>query len=111
VIWLEKNHGILWREGYVDHREFRRIIANHLNNQNIFVKGFEKIKWVKDLCDNCTVIDLGEHDCPNFLYLYEKYLNKSSAYNCVHHKKKCALKNVICIKKWYFDSSTVCSGL
>jgi hypothetical protein len=109
VLWLEKNHGILWREGYVDPREFRRMIVNHLNNQTIFVKGSEKIQWINDLCANCTVIDLGEHDCPNFLHLYEKYCNKTSAYNCIHHKNKCALKNVICLKKWYFDSSTVCS--
>lgn len=87
VIWLEKNYGILWREGYIDFREFKRMIVNHLSEKQIYVKGFEKIKWVKDLCANCTVIDLGEQDCPNFLHLYKKYCEKSSKYNCMHHKK------------------------
>lgn len=54
VSWIEKNRGFFWSEGYIDYREFKRIIFPYLNNKNILVKGNEKKKWVGDLCENCT---------------------------------------------------------
>jgi hypothetical protein len=103
VRWIEKNLGILWREGYVDFREFKRIIVTHLQHKKIFVKGNEKIKWVKDLCADCNVVDIGEMNAPSFGDLYKKYCLNGNV-NCVNHKKKCVLKNVICIKTWYLDN-------
>lgn len=103
VRWIEKNKGILWCEGYIDYREFRRMIHNYLVGKIIFVKGFEKIKWVNDLCIHCSVIDLGEKHIPNLQSLYEKYGTENEPYNCVYHKKVCALKNVICMKKFCYD--------
>lgn len=104
VTWLEKNYGILWREGFIDHREFKRIIVNYLKDKTIFVKGTEKVQWVKHLSPSSTVLDLDENQQYSFRHLYEKYCIKSDVYNCVHHKKMCALKNVICIKKCYSDN-------
>lgn len=101
--WLEKHFGIMWHEGYVDYREFKRHIVNHIKDKTIFVKGMEKIKWVKNLCLDCNVIDLGEKGVPNLQELF-KYCIFECAFNCVYHKKNCALKNVLCIKKWYLDS-------
>lgn len=103
VKWIEKNLGIMWREGYIDHREFKRMIRSYLEGKKIFVKGFEKIRWINDLCADCTVIDLGEKGCPNFQLMYKEYCINDRSYNCLHHKKNCALKNVICLKKCYFD--------
>lgn len=105
VRWLEKNYGILWSEGYIDYREFRRIIVSHLKDKKIFVKGPEKALWIRDLYSDCTIIELERKGYPNFKYLYEKYCTNDSTYNCVYHKKKCALKHVICIKKWSFDNN------
>lgn len=102
--WIEKHLGILWHEGYVDYREFRRLIDNHLKDKTIFVKGMEKIKWINELHPNCTVIDLGEKDVPNLQELYKKYCSNDCIFNCVYHKKSCALKNVLCIKKWYSEN-------
>lgn len=104
VRYIERNKGIMWREGYIDYKEFKRTAANYLLNKKIFVKGSEKIKWVKDLCENCTVIDLGEKGSPNLQMLHENYTTSDYAHICIHHKKVCALKNVMCIKKWYFDN-------
>jgi hypothetical protein len=101
--WIEKHYGILWREGFVDDREFQRLIVNHIKNKTIFVKGMEKIQWIKHLCVDCTIIDLGENGVPNLQELIKKYCVPECMYNCVYHKKRCALKNVICIKKWYLD--------
>lgn len=101
--WIEKHLGILWHEGYIDYREFKRLIVNHIKDKTIFVKGLEKIEWVKNLCSDCTIIDLAEKGVPNLLELYRKYCVLDCTYNCEYHKKKCALKNVVCIKKWYLD--------
>lgn len=104
VKWIEKNLGIMWCEGYIDYREFKRMIRSYLAGKKIFVKGFEKIQWVNDLCGNCTVIDLGEIGYPNFRSMYQKYcINDSLVYTCFHHRKACALKNVLCLKKCYFE--------
>lgn len=102
--WLEQHFGLSWKEGYVDFKEFKRVIVNHIKDKTIFVKGMEKIKWVHELYPNCTVIDLGEKDAPNLQELYRKYCSNDCIFNCVYHKKSCALKNVLCIKKWYLDN-------
>lgn len=102
--WIEKHLGILWHEGYVDYREFKRLIVNHIKNKEIFVKGSEKLNWIKMLCADVTVTDLGENSTPNFNELHKKYCFIENNYNCVYHKKNCALKNVICINKWYLDN-------
>lgn len=105
--WLEIHFGITWHEGYVDFREFKRVIGNHIKDKTIYVKGLEKIKWIKELYPNCTVIDLGEkyEKVPNLQELCKKYCSDEFTFNCVYHKKSCALKNVLCIKKWYLDNN------
>lgn len=100
VKWLERNRGIYWNEGYIDYREFLRIIVPYLENKKIIVKGLEKTKWVKELCASCDVYDIDVENCPNFSVLYEKYCNKKTSFNCVNHTKCCALKNVLCLKKY-----------
>lgn len=102
VHWLERNRGILWSEGFIDYREFKRLIPFYLENKNIIVKGCDKVKWVKELCENCDIVDVGEKGCPNLTTLQEKY--KNHELNCVIHKKQCALKNSICLQKWFFDN-------
>lgn len=102
VNWLERNRGILWSEGFIDNREFKRLIQLYLENKNIFVKGCEKVKWVKKICENCNIVDLGEKGCPNLSMLQEKY--KNCELNCISHKKQCALKICICLRKWFYDN-------
>lgn len=106
VRWIERNRGILWREGFIDIREFKRLIKPILNEQTVLVKGEEKIKWLKELCDSCEVIDIAEKGCPNLPSLYKmcdsesnKLIN-SSTMTCMFHKKICGLKNVLLIQKW-----------
>lgn len=104
VTWIEKNRGIRWNEGIIDHREFKRVISSYLQNKVIIVKGMEKVKWMEDFCKNCTIIDIEENRCPNFTILYKTYCNAENNFNCFNHTKICALKNVLCIKKWYEDN-------
>lgn len=100
VKWLERNRGIYWNEGYIDYKEFHRLIVPYLQNKTIIVKGLEKVQWVKDLCVNCKVLELSEKQCPNLSFLHKKYCNVDSNLNCNNHLKQCALKNVLCIKKY-----------
>lgn len=108
VRWVERCKKIFWSEGFVDFLEFKRLAVRYLTDKTIFVKGMEKIKWVKDLCNNCTVINLEEKGSPNLKSLHSKYC-ENNEYNCTYHKKDCALKNVMCIKKWYFDNASLYS--
>lgn len=104
VSWIEKNRGIYWKQGYIDYREFKRIAYKLLKNKNIFVKGLEKVKWIKELCSECNVENIEDKGCNNFFTLYSKYC-KGVSFNCNFHVKECALKNVICIKKWYLENN------
>lgn len=101
VKWIEKNRGIYWSEGHIDYREFHRMIVPYLKDKNIIVKGSEKVKWVKDLCMNCNVSELDEKLCPNLSKLHKKYSCDGKLNLCCNkHSKQCALKNVLCIKKY-----------
>lgn len=105
VRWLENNRGLNWHEGFIDYREFQRVIIPYLNGKNVLTKGLEKILWIQELCKDCEIIELGEKDCPNFFKLYEKYCEENNqVFNCIYHKKMCALKNVLCLKKWCQDN-------
>lgn len=128
VIWIQRNRGIYWKEGFIDVRVFKKIVKPYLENKSIFVKGNEKVKWVKELCPDCNVFDIAEMGCPNLTTLSELYCKnrhpKSNetndgdvwwdhpsginnvCYNCVYHKKMCALKNVILLKHWIGDNPT-----
>lgn len=101
--WLEKNRGIYWSEGYIDHREFKRLIVPYLIDKIIFVKGREKVNWIKELCSFCNPVDLEEKNCCNLTTLHAMYC-KEKKFNCMFHKKECALGNVICLRKWCIDN-------
>lgn len=100
VWWIERNRGFRWSEGYIDYREFRRIIKPYLKDRTILVKGEEKITWIQELCDHNNVLDISYLRLPNLQTLSELYCKDIFIYNCFTHRKTCALKNVLCIKKW-----------
>lgn len=101
VRWLERNRGIRWSEGHIGYNDFVKIIKPYLFNKKIITKGLEKIEWIKEFCQDCEVVDIGEMGCPNFQRLYKTY----NTVNCIHHDKICALRNVLCIKEWYCDNN------
>lgn len=103
--WIERNLGYRWSEGHIDYHEFRRIIKPYLEHKQVFVKGLEKTRWIKELCANCVVRDVEDVGCPNLLVLSKKY----NPISCVNHfmiNKNCALKNVLCIRNWCLDNLT-----
>lgn len=104
VTWIEKHRHILWSEGFIDYQEFHRMAKTLLLNKFILVKGNEKVNWVKKLTNECNIVDIGERGCPKLESLYEKFCKDKYFYNCAHHVDYCALKNVLCMKKWYFEN-------
>lgn len=126
VRWIERNRGILWKEGFIDIIEFKRLIQPFLDGKSVVVKGKEKINWVHDLCKTCEVVDIADKGCPNLNSLFKTYEKKelsnisedvwydycgrketytrSSSINCMFHNNVCALKNVILLKKWLKDN-------
>lgn len=105
VSWVEKKLGFSWSEGHIDYREFKRIIARYLDQKKIFVKGLEKVKWIKELCNTCFVTDIGDEGCPKLAVLYNTFLIGKRNNYCLSHNEHCALSNVICIKKWYYENN------
>lgn len=106
VRWIERNRGYRWSEGYVDYKEFHRIIKPLLASRKIIVKGQEKIKWVGDLCEHNNILDISYTGIPTLNALNDLYSN--NMFNCIFHDKKCALQNVLCIKKWcYVNNKTI----
>lgn len=108
VSWIQRNRGIYWNEGYIVYEEFKKYIKPFLEkHRNILVKGLEKIRWMEEICSNCNIIELGEKGCPNFTTLYNSFLNSTVNYNCAYHKKYCALKNVISLRKWFIENNMI----
>lgn len=105
VKWIERNRGIYWNEGNIDYREFQRLIIPILKNKTIIMKGLEKQKWIKELCNDVYLIDIEERGSPSFSLLYKIFCKFATSYNCLSHKNECALKNAICVKQWYMNNS------
>lgn len=102
VKWIENNLGYRWADGHIDFIQFKRIIVPYLENKLVFVKGLEKSKWIKDLCDICTVKNIEDIGCPSLMQLFKTYNSQFIDFSCVTHKTNyCALRNVLCIKKWF----------
>lgn len=111
VRWIEKNRGLRWSEGYIDLREFKRLIKPYLNKYKIIVKGEEKVKWVREICNHENVIDISSRDIPNLDTLSKIYCKDILVYNCFHHSNYCALRNVICVRKWIVENNVSNSDL
>lgn len=105
--WLIKNyHGISWKDGYITLNELRRTLYPIFNDNNmhVYVKGEEKIKWVKEIMEN-DGINCKNVEKEGFDVLPEE---KEKCWACTKHKHiatttkvHCALENVKLLKKWF----------
>lgn len=75
----------------------------------IYVKGWEKKKWLESLIDRecITIIDMNDLNCTKI----EKLIDKSTSKTCLIHSRKkeiftCALQNVIVLKNWLCKNYT-----
>lgn len=104
AFWLAKfHHGIYWNDGYENYNEIFNCAKPLLrDNLVVFVKGIQKVLWLKDLCkahdlDVRNIEDLG---CAIRLS-EESYKLRNSYHCCKHNKvKHCARQNVKILKNW-----------
>lgn len=99
VNWIERNRNVYWREGFLPYKEICNIIKPLLSDKRIYVKGQEKVMWLRKITDNDDILNLEFYYCPSLRDLYTKYLT-NDIYTCMYHSNVCALKNVLVLKKW-----------
>lgn len=102
--WLTKNfHGLHWQEGEIPYEELEEILkASTRSASQIYVKGLEKQRWLKNFLPNVKNIE--SLDCPSLSKL-NRYIN----HPCTNHNLKicensnCAARNAVVLKKWLVD--------
>lgn len=109
VNWLTKNyHGIKWNDGKITINELRKIIKPMLHQKTIYVKGEEKIDWIRFILNDKTKsIDIVNLECIGCSVKLHKFKQlKDSLRNlCNIHSSQynCALKNVLILCEWYLS--------
>lgn len=102
VNWIERNRKVFWNEGITPYTDIRKYL-DFLRDKRIFVKGGEKVIWIKELLGTeCSVYNLENYDCPSLPDL-EVNMKRNIDINtlcCKYHSNVCALKNVILLNKW-----------
>lgn len=99
VKWVKNNlHGFDWYDGYIPYHHLYTIVPTLLHGKTIFVKGQEKIEWIKEfVTENIYIVDVeDELECPKLSWL--KFVNQNIS--CISHKGLCALQNVFNIKNF-----------
>lgn len=110
--WLTQHfHGIDWNAGYITLNELRNTISHYLHNFNIYVKGKEKIEWIKQIMNNhdLSCFNLEDFKCDVSLCdNNEKYVTCKNHTHFIaiaatttnSNTAQCAVKNVKVLKKW-----------
>ena len=103
VNWIQINRKVLWNEGVIPYVAIKNCI-DFLEDKKIFVKGYEKTAWMKELLEsNHNVYNLENYDCPSLQDLEIKY-KKTNIFSCIYHSNVCALKNVFLLNEWCIDN-------
>lgn len=106
--WLYNHlHGLCWDDGNSILDEFREYITTTLKDEgniNIYVKGLEKARWLKQQIakEEICIFNLDEFNCPNIRTLYK---NNENINTCNYHHKNnscqmCAEKTVIILRNY-----------
>lgn len=107
VEWLTKNfHGISWEDGFITLKELRSALRVYLDQTRIYMKGEEKIIWIKHIMknDDLICVNLEDFDCDINL---NDIRNKQDFVCCENHSHitpgkfaQCAVANVKAIHNW-----------
>lgn len=120
--WLMENyHGLKWCCGNISLSELRNAIQPILINKTVYLKGEEKVKWLKYILvfskknntinTKLNIINLETINCP--ISLHKKNTSNQNEYHtCKNHqtiKNKlnpichCAMMNVSILNDWYTE--------
>lgn len=111
IYWLQTNHhGLNWESGNTSWTELRSrlLFLINLHVKTIYVKGENKIQWIKELFDDSSlnVINMENFGCtislhkPTNLQPCEYHTQRKKNINIMYH---CALQNVQQLRRWYFS--------
>lgn len=104
ALWLfAYHHGFYWNQGELSHEEIDNCIKPLLQKQlTIFVKGREKIRWLKRICKNPN-LDIRDIDEEHNLRFSTEAKKISHTLHCRKHRRvrHCALQNVKILDKWF----------
>lgn len=102
VQWLTKNfHHLEWNYGLVDYYELPRILQQVCVQNTIYVKGLQKITWIKQWVPNAHVINIEDFDYPNLETLNNKY--KNSIKHCYLQHKNCTTTNIYLLLSQFLE--------
>ena len=100
--WLRANkHGLSWENGWVPYEKLGDLLYSVLVNENVYVKGTEKTKWLEKCIgekrmSTLTVDNIEEFGCPKLesvkLSVEKKKCREHSESKNVN--KACAIENV-----------------
>lgn len=94
-------HGIKWNTGGISIAEVKQNLKKHLccDNTSIYVKGKEKIYWLRDIIDNKNdrIFDLDEIISSSLTTLKQQYTLIDA---CGFHDGVCALQNAQILNKY-----------
>jgi hypothetical protein len=110
-LWLRTHyHGFTWNSGNTNYCEiakcFEELLKKSTHNLVIFVKGKEKIQWLKNLCNdqNLVVRNLEELGCN--INFNDEAIERMQPHHCRKHEiiKQCAKQNVEFLKEWVLQN-------
>jgi len=106
VCWLTSNHHRLnWTDGYVDYKLMKTLVRNAVCAEStgtlVYVKGYEKKKWLVEILENDATIETIDADYEDIGRL--RTLKTSRAFRCGYHAKNCALENVCKLYDWWSE--------
>lgn len=114
VKWLENNyHGLRWNQGYITQEELHDTIAPILNNKFIFVKGLNKIKWLREILSQQMNIYINVEDMGCDMKLSKPFSEEEieNIKCCKNHKfennNHCALQNALLIEQWHSHENAI----
>uniref|UniRef100_A0A1B0C2J6 Uncharacterized protein n=1 Tax=Glossina palpalis gambiensis TaxID=67801 RepID=A0A1B0C2J6_9MUSC len=101
--WLYNHfHDLRWDDGdsTLNVKEYLKPSIKNTQNLTVYVKGLEKLKWVKTLIgEEICIPNLDDFNCSNIDTLYKTDTNTNLCnYHCC--KYRCALKNVILLRNY-----------
>lgn len=102
--WLEENHhGLNWNVGYIDIHEVEKTILPILKGKIVFVKGANKVKWMKQILQDTSIlcINIEEIGCD---FKLSKQDEQSACAKHKHVHSCCARNNAGSLKKWFFNA-------
>jgi hypothetical protein len=107
-IWLTAfHHGFYWTQGDLSYEKIRACIAPLMEKDLvIYVKGSQKVDWLKQLCKHYEIDCRNIEDFGCALHLSDGARNEHFKEHCNKHRKadQCALRNIIQIESWYFNN-------